>query len=154
MSKEKASGINWAKVLDLPGMRGGDGSPDMGALLRFLEEDLSSWVLKNEVPLAAIDRALDVVWEKFPELGFTIDQIGHRAYQELSSDVPGGAETRTFQRITDLIRSQTKAFVEGGEGKWFVSRGAGARVQRITPEFSEAYRAKKLAEAGKTKVPG
>lgn len=146
-SDEKTSGINWTRILDLDGMRKDDGSPDISAVLRFLEEDLTSYVSKYELPVSEIQEALEKAYEKHPG-GLDFVGMCNRALNEIVY-VPNGAETKILKRINDYLRLQSKLFKEGKDGKWLVSPGHASRVQKITIEFAGQYWDKQEAKEAK-----
>lgn len=149
-SDEKTSGINWTRILDLEGMRKDDGSPDVPAVIRFLEEDLTAYVSKYELPVSEIQEALEKAYDKHPG-GLDFVGMCNRALNEIVY-VPNGAETKILKRIGDYLRIQSKIFKEGGDGKWLVSPGNGARIQKITMEFADQYWSKQEAKAAKNHV--
>jgi len=144
---EKTSGINWIKVLDFPGMRKDDGSPDTAAVLRFLEEDFASYASKYELPPNEIQDALEKAYAKHPA-GLEFTGMCNRALNEIVY-IPNGAEAKVLVRIGDYLRRQSKIFKEGGDGKWLVSPGHASRVQKVTTEFADNYWAKQEAKAAK-----
>jgi len=146
MNKDKSSGINWVKILDMDGARNTIGEPDVAATMRMLEEELANHISTNEIPAKDISEALDKVNEKFPASQFDLQGLAQRALQEIVS-VPPGAETRAVKRIADHIRAESDMFKAGGDGKYLISLGKGARIKRITPEFAVEYRKKQEAKA-------
>ena len=145
-ASEKTSGINWARVLEVQGMRNEDGSPDVTTLMRFLEEEVTSWISKHDITVPEIDEALEKMHEKFPSGGFDLAGICNKAMNEIVS-VPPGTESKVLKRIGSFIRAESNKFKRGDDGKWFLSAGHGARVQRITPEFADEYWQKQEAKA-------
>jgi hypothetical protein len=128
-------------------MRKDDGSPDIPAVLRFMEEDVSSYISKYELSPSEIQEACEKAYSKHPG-GLDFKGMCTRALQEIVH-VPDGAEGKIMNRIADHLRIESNKFKSGKDGKWLVSPGHAARVQMVTMDFADQYWEKQEAKAAK-----